>query len=662
MSEQHDLFGRAALSVTPSHGATLPVLWVRSLTIWREPGDVVRTITLRPGLNFVWSPDPADTQGAQEPDRSGDLGHGAGKTLFCRLLRYCLGEDSFAPEAQRLSIGRAFLNGWVSAEVMLHGQLWGVLRPLGANRAHFAVEGATPEQLFDRLDQPTGMGPLLKAIEVQVLTSDVARRMPVLREHDAWRVALAWLTRDQECRFDHVLDWRAAESDSDSPARARDMSKGRLQDAMRVLIGAISIEEISLQEAMSRKADAHKLQVQDEARRAWSCQRTRLNIIQTLGLKADDMPPGKLGIESLQQAARQHLARVSQISPGVDVSNLEDLRQRYRDAEVSLAELIRKLAGLEGSLEPHQELLRQYRADLPFSSVQVRDAESPMCQICEVPIDRVKAEGCKLSHKLPDLAGLTTRHEELTQKVSQQELVVAKVRSGIAELNQQLTPARALRDNLKQALTKAEKLNEQRSSAWFTARRTLDDIKRLSGDWDEWESVQRQVAEAARHLEADRERLAAFRGHQAVVFDKLSAYFDAIIRTTVGPSASGRIQLDGQGLKLIVQFGGERSTPAIESLKVIAFDLAVLCMSIEGGTYLPAFLVHDSPREADLGLSVYHRLFSMVAALEREGQSAFQYVVTTTTQPPAVFQVEPWLRETLHGAPATDRLLRCDLP
>jgi hypothetical protein len=662
MSEQPDLFGRAALSVTPPQGSTQPVLWVRSLTIWREPGEPVRTITLRPGLNFVWSPDPADTQGVREPGREGDLGHGAGKTLFCRLLRYCLGEDSFAPEAQRLSIGRAFLNGWVSAEVMLHGQLWGVLRPLGANRSHFAVEGATSDQLFDRLDQPTGMGPLLKAIEVQLLTPDVARRMPVVREHDAWRVALAWLTRDQECRFDHVLDWRAAESDSDSPARARDMSKGRLQDAMRVLIGAISVEEIALQEAMSSKADAHKLQVQDETRRAWSCQRTRVNIIQTLGLKADDVPPGKLGIESLQQAARQRLARVSQISPGVDVSNLEDLRRRYRDAEASLAELTRKLAGLEGSLEPHQQLLSQYRADLPISSVKVRDAEVPLCQICEVPIDRVKAEGCKLSHKLPDLAELKKRHEELTQKVSQQEAVVAKVRSGIAELKQQLTPARALRDNLKQALTKAEKLNEQRSSAWFTARRTLDDIKRLGGDWDEWESVQRQVAEAAKHLEADRERLAAFRGYQAVVFDKLSAYFDAIIRTTVGPSASGRIQLDGQGLKLIVQFGGERSTPAIESLKVIAFDLAVLCMSIEGGTHLPAFLVHDSPREADLGLSVYHRLFSMVAMLEREGGSVFQYIVTTTTQPPANFQAEPWLRETLHGAPATDRLLRCDLP
>ncbi len=660
MSEQPDLFGRTALSVNPPPGVTQPVLWVRRLTIWREPGEPVRTIELRPGLNFVWSPDPADIQGLREAGREGDLGHGAGKTLFCRLLRYCLGEDRFAPEAQRLSIGRAFLNGWVSAEVMLQGQLWGVLRPLGANRSHLAVEGVLPEQLFDRLNQPTGMGPLLKAIEAQVLTPDVAMRMPVLREHDAWRVALAWLTRDQECRFNHVLEWRAVESDSDSPTRA--MSKGRLQDALRVLIGAISVEEIALQEAMSTKAETHKTQLQDEARRAWSCQRTRFSIIQTLELTADDVPDGKLGIESLQQAARRHLANVSQVSPGVDVSNLDDLRQRYREAESNVGELANKLAGLAGSLEPHQELLRQYRADLPFSSVQVRAAEVPQCQICEVPIDRVKAEGCKLSHKLPDLDGLKKRHEELTLKVSKQEALVAGVQSSVTGLNQQLAPARASRDTLKQALSQAEKLNEQRSSVWFKARRTLDDIKRLGSDWDEWELAQRQVAEAATQLDADRERLTAFRGRQAVVFDKLSAYFDAIIRATVGPSATGRIHLDGQGLKLVVQFGGERSTPAIESLKVIAFDLAVMCMSIEGGTHLPALLVHDSPREADLGLSVYHRLFNMVVALEGEGCSAFQYIVTTTTQPPADFQAEPWLRETLHGAPATDRLLRCDLP
>ena len=115
-------------------------------------------------------------------------------------------------------------------------------------------------------------------------------------------------------------------------------------------------------------------------------------------------------------------------------------------------------------------------------------------------------------------------------------------------------------------------------------------------------------------------------------------------------------------MKLTVQLGGERSTAAIESLKVIAFDIAVMCMSMEGLTHLPAFLVHDSPREADLGLSVYHRFFSMVGALEGQDHSVFQYIVTTTTQPPIEFQKQPWLRLELRGSPSNERLLRCDLP
>lgn len=656
MSGQPDLFERTALSVNPPPGVTQPALWVRRLTIWRASGDPVRTIELRPGLNFVWSPDPADVEGPRE---AGDLGHGAGKTLFCRLLRYCLGEDRFAPEAQRLSIGSAFLNGWVSAEVMLNGALWGVLRPLGIGRGHFSVEGVLPEQLFDRLDKPTGMSPLRQAIEAQILTSDVAMRMPGLSAHDAWHVALAWLTRDQECRFDHVLDWRSADSDSESPVRA--MSRGRLQDAMRVLIGAISAEEIVLQESVSAKTEAHKAQLQDVARRQWSCERSRRGIIGVLGLKPDEVPEGKLGIESLQHAARRHLSKVSQVSPDVDVSNLGDLRQRYRDAEKRVSDLTNKLAGLEGSLLPHQELLRQYRSELPFSSVHVREAEAPLCPICEVPIDRARAEGCKLSHKLPDPAKLKQQHEALTKKIGDQQAVVADVQSTIASLHQQLPPARASRDSIRQALGKAEKLNDQRSSAWFKSRRILDDIKRLGSDWDEWELARRQVSETAEQIEADRERLSAFRDRQAIVFDRLSARFDAIIRVTVGSSASGRVTLDGNGVRLVVQLGGERSTAAIESLKIIAFDLAVMCMSMEEETNLPAFLVHDSPREADLGLSVYHQLFSMVATLEGQDSSPFQYIVTTTTQPPPEFQKKPWLRLELHGAPATERLLRCDL-
>jgi hypothetical protein len=73
-------------------------------------------------------------------------------------------------------------------------------------------------------------------------------------------------------------------------------------------------------------------------------------------------------------------------------------------------------------------------------------------------------------------------------------------------------------------------------------------------------------------------------------------------------------------------------------------------------------LVHDSPREADLGLSIYHQLFHLVRDLEGQaGQPPFQYIVTTTTRPSNDLTREPWLVLTVRGSPGDERLLRCDL-
>ena len=93
MPRQPDLFGPVAPEIRPAAGRSEPRLWVRRLAIWSAPGVLLREIRLRPGLNVLWAPDPADQGGVTE-SVSG-VGHGSGKTLFCRLLRYCLGEDRF---------------------------------------------------------------------------------------------------------------------------------------------------------------------------------------------------------------------------------------------------------------------------------------------------------------------------------------------------------------------------------------------------------------------------------------------------------------------------------------------------------------------------------------------------------------------------------------
>jgi hypothetical protein len=100
----------------------------------------------------------------------------------------------------------------------------------------------------------------------------------------------------------------------------------------------------------------------------------------------------------------------------------------------------------------------------------------------------------------------------------------------------------------------------------------------------------------------------------------------------------------------------------MESLKAIIFDIATLLMGIEGKTALPTFLVHDSPREADLGLSLYHKLFRFMAQLESLGDAPpFQYIITTTTEPPNELRVVPFLAATLSGDDDSNRLFRRSL-
>ena len=98
----------------------------------------------------------------------------------------------------------------------------------------------------------------------------------------------------------------------------------------------------------------------------------------------------------------------------------------------------------------------------------------------------------------------------------------------------------------------------------------------------------------------ERERLAAFRDKQGLTFGRITEKFSAIIRRLVNANARGTVTLSGDRLQLAVDVDGDRRTAALESLKVLAFDLACLCLSIEGATRIPAFLVHDSPREACL--------------------------------------------------------------
>jgi hypothetical protein len=658
MSGQLNLLPSSGVEIKPEQGRTEPRFWVRRLVIWEKPGTLLREIKLRPGLNIIWSPDPADRGTTQESESV--LGHGSGKTLFCRLLRYVLGEDRFSPDDQRFRIGLAFPEGIVGAEVMIGGIQWAVLRPIGGSRQHYAVPDEGLEQVFAGDYAATGIEPFLKAVESQILTPDVVALIPVEHPLQAWLVALAWLSRDQECRFDKVLDWRSSDSDSDSPARG--LSSPKLLDALRALIGAIVPEEYKLRAEISAMVDQQNATSQEAARKVWEADQLRARLIAELDLNPDELLPGRLAVEPLRQAAKAKLARLAIVAPDVDVSNLDALRAQADEAREQAEFLKRELAVIEARIPEVEGLMRRIRGERPGISAEIDQHETPLCPVCDVPINRAIAEGCKLSDKLPDLEAAKQRLAKLNQELKEEDSRLQANQARKVQLTQELNPAQSHAEALRQQVREIERSRDARSDAWGKTKRLIDDASSLDEYLLAQEEKHTSADALASEIEKKRALTTAFRDAQADVFSRLSRFFDAIIREMVGHNAGGKITLDGNGLKLWVELGGDRSTAAIDSLKVIAFDLAVMCMSIEGGTRLPAFLIHDSPREADLGLSVYHRLFHLVRNLEPgEGQPLFQYIVTTTTRPPDELSDEPWLRDKLGGSPAEARLLGRDL-
>ena len=101
-------------------------------------------------------------------------------------------------------------------------------------------------------------------------------------------------------------------------------------------------------------------------------------------------------------------------------------------------------------------------------------------------------------------------------------------------------------------------------------------------------------------------------------------------------------------------FRGENlSGEAFETLSILLADLTTLLMGAIGEAAHPGLLIHDSPREADLGGNIYRRLLLCIAQvadeLGEDSSTPFQYIVTTTTPPPTQLKKKKTMRLKLGG-------------
>ncbi len=345
--------------------------------------------------------------------------------------------------------------------------------------------------------------------------------------------------------------------------------------------------------------------------------------------------------------------------------NPADVEKARRDRDSAKEESDRRQAEVKSHSNEiaTKDATRSFIAgELPEAHARLINEKNPVCPICKIPINKALADGCHISTETCDLFSLQKEILRKRDQVSALELEISALRRKVPALQKEAAEYKKAFEELDRALSKIEKSRDASSGSVRAAQRVVEDVDQYETLFANYDSARSAAEKMVDKLEKTRGIIARHRGSSSETITSLSNWFDSVLRELIPGDIRGYAKLDGNGLRLDVELGGYRSTVAIDSLKVVAFDLAILAMSLEHTLFFPGLLIHDSPREADLSETVYSRLFEFSAKLEECGSAPlFQYILTTTTAPPDRFQNEPWLRLKVKGAPAEERLLKVDL-
>jgi hypothetical protein len=372
---------------------------------------------------------------------------------------------------------------------------------------------------------------------------------------------------------------------------------------------------------------------------------------------------GELGVGLFREQAGSRLKDSERQDNPEDIASLASHRQEREDILKEMAVLESEIKKFNSTKLIHDEQLKVIRGERSNLDAAALKAQlGPVCPVCSVPIDEALAEGCSLSHHSWDPDSVSDEKRRLAAQTTAHNEAISRIRSLTTEHTAQLERLGRKEaehaSEIDELTKKIDDAKNKRRQQWFSAKQLVEQVSAL-------ERTSAGIAAAKKSLEelAGRDNELAgleakLRNRHNDTLSRMEELFSYVCKGLLGSRVRASLSLSGQGLQADVEVGGM----AMESLKAIAFDLAALLMSIEGHSMLPAFLVHDSPREADLGEAIYHRLFRFVRSLEPLGNDPpFQYIITTTSRPPDELRVSPFLVAEFQGSIAKERLLCRDL-
>jgi hypothetical protein len=615
-----------------------PIFWVRRLVILErlDPFTVIRDIPLQRGLNIIYGEEKATSSSITA------FGHGVGKTSFCRLIRYCLGEKHFGKSRVVAEIRREFPSGWVGAEVMIEAQLWSVLRPFYVGAAPRASIGVTVEALAPQKQQTVPYATFEQTLADAVMSKMPSRGQIVPGTEITLGHVLPMFTRDQECRLESIWKWRSERSDSESPAFGRPKVDGSRM--IRAVLGLLNDSEVTLQGDVDQtrdKLDKVRRQIEDRLKEPqyWIDRNRRLLV--TEGVRATSASDsGLFSAENMTDA------------------KLRELRNELRSCKDQADAAFNERDELTAKLTTAREQHRQLKAELALQAMRGKQA-SELSDEDRRLIDELKSKQNGIQRCLyggvpfSECTHVAKYLETLgTRKKGTALPVVANADQRAAAIEKELSEIESSIRQLEERKVKVARLWQESSDKASSIERQIDRIQSASNDLAHYDGIVQGTVQDSRLSDLRRQQsvlesalsqqsrgLSSERGKMDAQARAIESVYTAVVKAAVSGEFIGEISLTDDEIQFGIRRNAAVGGEAVESLTVVLADLCALLASMEGRSNHPGFLLHDSPREADLGAGLYAQVLRLMyqahQAFGANERSPFQYIVTTTTPPPA---------------------------
>lgn len=636
-------------------GRKRPLVWIEQLVLYRtiSPVDVIRTIPFSTGLNIV--------QGeSNESERNFESGHGIGKTTLCRLIRFCLGETAFGQKHLVGEVRHDFPHAHVGAVIEISGSKWAVLRHLGSRGRSCAVEGQDLNALIDLADAPRFETFLERLHSVLLSGGSIAESLSGGQEL-RWPHLLSMCSRDQEARYDCFWNWRHVRSESGTPRFSKPKVDAGL--CVRAVMGLLDAAEPQLRkklEGLEKTLEETKAEINKKrAEPMFNINRLRNSLITEYGVtdaSASEFDAGNLF--SLPEAVTRRLDALRQTVSEIE-AQLPPLDRQISLAAASLLEPKELQEQLESAGEVTSEGNESLLNDInQLRSIRqlIRDAEAALCRYgkvvigeCSYVVARLQGVEQDLRKQqlsvLPAVSMREQRAAELAEQANRQQTVIERMQQRLDALNNQ-------KNDL---MEKRRSLNEQIHRMPGLLTELLDWNEILAGRKPntELQNLEHKVADTEADIATVKRQLASLVAAQIERAKRLQTRFDGIVKATLTKAFSGVLDIEEDGINFRIVRGESLSGEAYETLAVLLGDLALMLESNQGGSHHPAFLLHDSPREADLNLLIYQNVLDVadteMRKAEADGDMPYQYIVTTTTPPSQTLRGKNLVKLTLGG-------------